>query len=93
LTSQKRHESEDGDSILCTTKPSHIEFERSIVKVEDLVLMKKLEYFGENDDDLVRFAGEETIPEPKEDEVIVFRSFFRAGLRFTFTRAVSHVYK
>jgi hypothetical protein len=51
--------------------------------------MKKLEYFGENDDDLVRFAGEETIPEPKEDEVIVFRSFFRAGVGDLFSNAMS----
>jgi hypothetical protein len=72
------NESEDDDNILCLTKPSHVEFGRSTVKAKDLVLMKKLGYFGENDDELVRFAGEETIPEPKEDEVVV--SFFRAGL-------------
>jgi hypothetical protein len=35
---------------------------------------------GENDDELVHFAGELTIPEPKKDEVVVFKSFFRAGL-------------
>jgi hypothetical protein len=56
-----------------------------MVRAEDLILMKKLGYFGENDDRLVRFAGEEVIPELK-DEVIVFKSFFRAGLRFPFTR-------
>jgi hypothetical protein len=44
--------------------------------------MKKLGYFVENDDELVRFAGEETIPEPREDEVVLFKSFFRAGLWF-----------
>jgi hypothetical protein len=41
--------------------------------------MKKLGYFGENDDELVRFSREETILEPKEDEVV---GFFRAGLLF-----------
>jgi hypothetical protein len=80
------NEDEDGDNILSQSKPSHIEFGRSIVKAEDLVLMKKLGYFGENDDELVRFAGEEVIPEPKEDEVVVFKSFFRAGLQFPFMR-------
>jgi hypothetical protein len=64
------------------TKPSHVEFGRSTVKAEDLVLMKKLGYFGENDDELVRFAGKETILEPKEDEVVAFKSFFWAELRF-----------
>jgi hypothetical protein len=48
--------------------------------------MKKLGYFGENEDELIRFAGEEVIPKPKEDEVVVFKSFFKAGLRFPFTR-------
>jgi hypothetical protein len=44
--------------------------------------MKKLGYFGEDEGKLIRFAGEEVISEPKEDEGVVFRSFFRAGLRF-----------
>jgi hypothetical protein len=85
--------SEDDDSILCLTKPSHVEFGRSTIKVEDLVLMKKLGYFGENDDELVRFVGEETIPEPKEDEVVVFKSFFRAGLRFPLYEMIGEVLK
>ena len=80
------NDDEDDDGILSPSKSSHIEFEKSIVKVEDLILMKKLGYFGENDDGLVRFAGEEVIPEPKDDEVIVFKSFFRVGLWFPFTR-------
>jgi hypothetical protein len=87
------NESEDDDSILCPTKPSHVEFGRSIVKVEDLVLMKKLGYFGENDDELVRFAGEEKIPEPKEDEVVVFKSFFRVALRFPLYEMIGEVLK
>jgi hypothetical protein len=44
---ESENESEDDDSILCPTKPSHIELGRSTVKAEDLVLMKKLGYFGE----------------------------------------------
>jgi hypothetical protein len=80
------NESEYDDSILCPTKPSHVEFGRSTVKAEDLIVMKKLGYFGENDDELVRFDEEEIIPQPKEDEVVVFKSFFRAGLWFPFTR-------
>ena len=64
---ESHNEIEDDNSILCPTKPSHVEFGRSTVKAEDLILMKKLGYFGENDDELVRFAGEEIISEPKED--------------------------
>jgi hypothetical protein len=76
------NESEEDNSILSPTKPSHIEFGRSIVTTENLVVMKKLGYFGDNEDGLIHFAGEEVIPELKENEVVVFKSFFRAGLRF-----------
>jgi hypothetical protein len=43
---ESENESEDDDSILCSTKPSHIEFGRSTIKAKDLFLMKKLGYFG-----------------------------------------------
>jgi hypothetical protein len=51
------NENENDDGILSPSKPNHIEFRKSTVKAEDLILMKKLGYFGENDDGLVRFAG------------------------------------
>jgi hypothetical protein len=51
------NESEEDNSILSPTKHSHIEFGRSTVTEEDLVVMKKLGYFGENEDGLIRFAG------------------------------------
>jgi hypothetical protein len=35
------------------------------VKAKDLVVMKKLGYFGENEDGLIRFAREEVILEPR----------------------------
>jgi hypothetical protein len=50
-------ENKDDDGILSPSKPSHIEFGKSIVKAKDLALMKKLGYFGENDDKLVRLLG------------------------------------
>jgi hypothetical protein len=49
-------DNKDDDGILSPSKPSHIEFGKSMVKAEDLVLMKKLGYFGEYDDELVRFG-------------------------------------
>ena len=48
--------------------------------------MKKVGYFGENEDELIRFAREEVIPKSKEDEVVVFKCFFRTMLRFPFMR-------
>jgi hypothetical protein len=39
------NESEEDNSIMCPTKPSHIELGKSTVKAEDLVVTKKLGYF------------------------------------------------
>jgi hypothetical protein len=86
-------ENEEDNNILSPSKPSHIEFGKSTVSAEDLVMMKKLSYFGEDESKLIRFAGEELIPEPKEDEVIVFKSFLRAGLRFPLYDIIGEVLK
>jgi hypothetical protein len=86
-------ENKEDNNILSPSKPSHIEFGKSTVSAEDLVMMKKLSYFGEDESKLIRFAGEELIPEPKEDEVIVFKSFLRAGLRFPLYDIIGEVLK
>ena len=75
-------EIEEDNNILSPSKPSHIELGKSTVTEEDFVVMKKLGYFGEDEGKLIPFTGEEVVLEPKEDEIIVFRSFFRAGLWF-----------
>jgi hypothetical protein len=56
-------------------------------------MMMKLGYFGEAERKRVRFFGEETIPTPKDDEVVVFKSFFRAGLRFPLNEMIGEVLK
>jgi hypothetical protein len=56
-------------------------------------MMKKLGYFGETESKLIRFAGEEVVPEPKEDEVVVFKSFFKAGLHFPLYDIIGEVLK
>jgi hypothetical protein len=86
-------ESEEDYNILIPTKPSHLDFEKSIVTEDDMPMMMKLVYFGEAESKLIRFAKEETIPEPKKDEVIVFKSFFRAGLRFPLNEMIGVVLK
>jgi hypothetical protein len=86
-------EFEEDNIILSPSKPSHIKFGKSTVSVEDLVMMKKLGYFGEAESKLIHFAGEEVISEPKEDEVVFFKSFFRAGLRFPLYDIIGEVFK
>jgi hypothetical protein len=86
-------ESEEDYNILIPTKPSHLDFEKSTVSEDDMPMMMKLCYFGEAESKLVRFAREETTPAPKNDEVVVFKSFFRAGLRFPLNEMIGEVLK
>jgi hypothetical protein len=52
--------------------------------------MMKLGYFGEAKSKLVQFAREETTPASK-NEVVVFKSFFRAGLLFPLNEMIGEV--
>jgi hypothetical protein len=84
---------EEEYSILIPTKPSHLDFEKSTVSEADMPMMMMLGYFGEAESRLVRFAREETTPIPKNYEVVVFKSFFRAGLRFPLNEMIGEVLK
>jgi hypothetical protein len=83
-------EEEEDYSILIPSKPSHLDFEKSTMSEADVPMMMKLGYFGEAEK-LIRFAGEETTLAPKDDEVVVFKSFFRAGLRFPLNEMIGEV--
>jgi hypothetical protein len=84
-------EEEEDYSILIPSKPSHLDFEKSTVSEADVPMMMKLGYFGEAEKELIRFAGEETTLMPKDDEVVVFKSFFRAGVRFPLNEIIGEV--
>jgi hypothetical protein len=86
-------EDEEDYSILSPSKPSHLDFEKSTVSEADMPMMMKLGYFGEAERELVRFAEEETTPVSKDDEVVVFKSFFRAGLRLPLNEMIGEVLK
>jgi hypothetical protein len=86
-------EEEEDYSILIPSKPSHLDFEKSTMSEADVPMMMKLGYFEEAERKLIRFAREETTPVPKDDEVIVFKSFFRAGLRFPLNEMIGEVLK
>jgi hypothetical protein len=86
-------EVEEDYNILIPTKPSHLDFEKSTMSENDMPMMMKLGYFGETERKLIRFAGEDTTPAPKDDEVVVFESFFRAGLRFPLNEMIGEVLK
>jgi hypothetical protein len=73
------------------SKPSHLDFGKSTVSEADMPMMLKLCYFGEAEKKLIRFGGEETTPKPENDEVVVFRSFIKAGLRFPLHEMIGDV--
>ena len=58
---------------------SSFEFGLSRVTSSDLVDYAKATWFAR---DSTRLSGGETIPDPKDDEVVIFKEFFEAGLRF-----------
>jgi hypothetical protein len=84
-------EEEEDYNTLMPAKPSHLDFGKSTVSEADMPMMMKLGYFGEAEKKLIRFGGEETTPTPENDEVVVFRSFFRAGLRFPLNEMIGEV--
>jgi hypothetical protein len=75
-------EEEEDYSILIPSKPSHLDFEKSTASEADVPMMMKLGYFREAKKKLIRFAGEETTPKPKDDEVVVFKSFLEQDYGF-----------
>ena len=58
-------------------RPSHVVFGKSTIKQGKIEAMKG-KYF--HDISIVRAGGENTIPLPETDEVVVFKSFMKAGL-------------
>jgi hypothetical protein len=92
IEEENADEEEEDYNTLTPSKPSHLDFEKSTVSEADVPMMMKLGYFGEAEKKLIRFAGEETTPEPKNDEVVIFKSFFRVGLRFPFNEMIREVF-
>jgi hypothetical protein len=71
-------------------RPSHVVFEKSIVKKEQIEAMKN-KYF--HDISIVRAGGENTVPLPGTDEMVVFKSFMKARLRFPLHKMLVGVLK
>jgi hypothetical protein len=88
---EENADEEEDYNTLVPAKPNHLDFEKSTVSEADVPMMMKLGYFGEIEKKLLRFVGEETTPEPKNDEVVAFKSVFKAGLRFPLHEMIGEV--
>jgi hypothetical protein len=72
-------------------RPSHVVFGKSTIKQSHLDNMRG-RYF--RDVSIVRADnGDKTSPTPEENEVVIFQSFFKAGLRFPLSSFVVEVLK
>jgi hypothetical protein len=83
-------ESGDEDSEDQPWRPSHSIFGKSTIKQSHLENMRG-RYF--RDMSIVRAGGDNNVPTPEENEVMIYRSFFKAGLRFPLSNFVVEVLK
>jgi hypothetical protein len=83
-------ESGDEDSEDQPWRPSHTIFEKPTIKQSHIDAMKG-RYF--RDMSIVRVGGDSTAPAPEENEVVVYRSFLKAGLWFPLSRFLVEVLK
>jgi hypothetical protein len=83
-------ESGDEDSEDRPWRLSHVVFGKSTIKQSHLENMRG-RYF--RDMSIVRPGGDNNVPAPEENEVVIYRSFFKAGLRFPLSKFVVEVLK
>jgi hypothetical protein len=71
-------------------RPSHTIFEKSSIKQSQIDAMKG-RYF--HDMSIVRAGEDSAAPTPEVDEVVLYRSFMKAGLRFPLSKFLVEVLK
>ena len=83
-------ESGDEDSKDWLWRPSHTIFGKSTIKQSQIDAMKGRYFRGMS---IVRVGGDNTAPAPEENEVVVYQSFMKAGLRFPLSKFVVELLK
>jgi hypothetical protein len=83
-------ESGDEDSKDRPWRPSHTIFKKLTIKQSHNDAMRG-RYFC--DMSTVRVGGDSTAPAPEKNEVVIYRSFLKAGLRFPLSKFVVEVLK
>jgi hypothetical protein len=71
------------------SKPSYIDIGRSTLNEKDLQSMRRLGYSSSKVN--VRLTGEEMTPKPGKDEVVIYKSFFKVGLRLPMYKMIVKV--
>jgi hypothetical protein len=84
-------EEEEDYNTLIPSKPNHLDFEKSTMSEVDVTMMMKLGYFGEAEKKTYSFCWGRNHSIAKNDKVVVFKSFFRAGLQFPLHEMIGEV--
>jgi hypothetical protein len=71
-------------------RPSHTIFRKSSIKQSQIDAIKG-RYF--HDMSIVRVGGDSATPAPEENEVVVYKSFMKAGLQFPLSKFLVEVLK
>jgi hypothetical protein len=83
-------DSGDEDSEDRPWRPSHSIFGKSTIKQSHLENMRGRYFWNMS---IVRVGGDNNVSAPEENEVVICRSFFKAGLRFPLSKFVVEVLK
>jgi hypothetical protein len=83
-------ESGDEDSKDQPWRPSHAVFGKSTIKQSHIDNMRGRHF---RDISIVRVGGDNIVPAPEENEVVIYRSFLKAGLRFPLSKFVVELLK
>jgi hypothetical protein len=82
---------EEDSTTIRPTKPNHVNFGKSKIKGGHIEVLERFGYI--DNVNWVRLGGDDLVLKPKEDEVVVFHSFLKAGLRFPLHKTVVAVLK
>jgi hypothetical protein len=83
-------ESENEDAEDQPWRPSHVVFGKSTIKQGQIDAMMGRDF---RDISIMRAEGENTVPLPEADEVVVYKSFMKVGLRFPLDKLLVEVLK
>jgi hypothetical protein len=83
-------ESDNDDAEDRPWRPSHVVFGKSTIKRGQIEAMKG-KYF--RDTTIVRAGGENIVPLPEVGEIVVYKGFMKAGLRFPLHKMLVEVLK
>jgi hypothetical protein len=82
---------EEDNTIIRPIKPNHVDIGKPKIKEGHIEVLNRFGYI--DNVEWVRLGGEELVPNQREDKVVVFWCFLKAGLRFPVYKTIVAVLK